>query len=115
MHDEQEAQELNLGGGHSYEVNSEGYLLLFQHHDDRWVAHFAKEEGYKRGATKDMKQAIRAARACFERKGSMPTLAEIAAEAEFKVMHLFELFPSGPARMLPLIAGLPCAIEDQKA
>jgi TusE/DsrC/DsvC family sulfur relay protein len=93
--------------GKKLEVNEEGFLV----EPDIWndeVAEFLalKEEGLEK-LTDEHWSVINYIREYYIQKHKAPMVRMICKTTGFQLKHIYELFPSGPAKGAAKLAGLP--------
>jgi TusE/DsrC/DsvC family sulfur relay protein len=89
------------------EVNEEGFLLHPEEWDDEVAKFLAKqEEGIDRLSEEHWK-IIKYIRDYYLEKQLAPMVRKICQTTGFTLKHVYELFPSGPAKGACKLAGLP--------
>jgi TusE/DsrC/DsvC family sulfur relay protein len=89
------------------EVNEEGFLLHPEEWDDEVAKFLAKqEEGIDRLSEEHWKIIIYI-RDYYLEKQLAPMVRKICQTTGFTLKHVYELFPSGPAKGACKLAGLP--------
>jgi len=92
-------------GGHTLEVNSEGFLT----DPDAWTEDVGTSLAAQIGIdlTDAHWEAIRFVRSDFAAQGETATLRRIGTVGGIPVKTMFQLFPQQPAKKLAYVAGLP--------
>jgi len=93
--------------GKKIELNEEGFLA----HPEEWTDEVAKilakaEEGLE-DLSDEHWAVIRYIREYFLEKNLAPMVRTLCKTTGFPLMHIYELFPSGPAKGACKLAGLP--------
>lgn len=93
--------------GRIIEVNEEGFLA----HPEDWNREVAEilaqtEEGIEQ-LTDDHWAVIDFIRGYYSEKSLAPMVRKVCKTTGFSLKHIFELFPSGPAKGACKVAGLP--------
>ncbi|MFC2165581.1 TusE/DsrC/DsvC family sulfur relay protein [Acidobacteriota bacterium] len=94
-------------GGKSIELNEDGFM----DHPDEWDKDIAlalakSEEGLDE-LTEEHWRVIDYIREYYEDKNIAPMVRKVCKNSGFSLKHIFELFPSGPAKGACKLAGLP--------
>ena len=92
-------------GGHTIEVNDEGFLT----DPGEWTEPLAEALAAQIGIdlTDEHWKAIRFLRDDFAEQGETATLRRISVVGGIPTKSLFQLFPQKPAKKLAYVAGLP--------
>jgi tRNA 2-thiouridine synthesizing protein E len=93
--------------GRSYELNEEGFLI----HAEEWTEAVAvvlarAEEGIDQLSNEHW-AVIRYIRQYFLENNLAPLVRKVCQTTGFPLRHIYELFPSGPAKGACKLAGLP--------
>ena len=94
-------------GGKSIELNDDGFM----NHPEEWDKDIAlvlakTEEGLDM-LTEEHWRVIDFIREYYEEKNIAPMVRKVCKNSGFSLKHIFELFPSGPAKGACKLAGLP--------
>jgi len=93
--------------GEKIELNEEGFLA----HPEEWTDEVAKALARAEEGLKDLSDehwaVIRYIREYFLEKNLAPMVRTLCKTTGFPLMHIYELFPSGPAKGACKLAGLP--------
>lgn len=93
--------------GKTIELNEDGFM----NHPDEWDKEIAlalakSEEGLEE-LTEAHWKVIDYIREYYEEKNIAPMVRKVCKNSGFSLKHIFELFPSGPAKGACKLAGLP--------
>jgi tRNA 2-thiouridine synthesizing protein E len=93
--------------GKSYELNEEGFLI----HPEEWTEAIAAvlaqaEEGIEQ-LSQEHWEVVRFIRRYFLENNLAPLVRNICQTTGLPLRHIYELFPSGPAKGACKVAGLP--------
>ena len=93
--------------GRTIELNEEGFLL----NPEEWDEHVArilaeKEEGIA-SMSEEHWSVVNYIRGYYLEKNLAPMVRKVCKSTGFPLKHIFELFPSGPAKGACKVAGLP--------
>jgi len=93
--------------GKKIELNEEGFLA----HPEEWTDEVAKALARAEEGLEDLSDehwaVIRYIREYFLEKNLAPMVRTLCKTTGFQLMHIYELFPSGPAKGACKLAGLP--------
>jgi dissimilatory sulfite reductase related protein len=92
--------------GKAYIVNEDGFLEVFDSWDEGWVKYVMSQEGIKE-LTVDHKKVIQVIRDYYIKNGIAPMIRLLSKITELKLIYIYKLFPSGPAKGACKMAGLP--------
>ncbi len=92
--------------GKSYTVNEDGFLDNFSDWDEGWMKYVMLQEGIKE-LTDDHKRVINVIQIYYRENGIAPMIRLLSKVTEFKLIYIYKLFPSGPAKGACKMAGLP--------
>ena len=92
--------------GTNYEVDEDGFLPDPELWNEEVAIHLAHSEGFSEVAAEHWK-IIRYVRGYYLRNGTAPLLRKVCAETGFELSRLNQLFPSGAAKTVRKLAGLP--------
>ena len=93
--------------GKKIELNEEGFMANPEEWDEEIALVIAKEEEGLNDLTEDHWAVIRYIRDYYLEKSLAPMVRKICKTTGFPLKHIFELFPSGPAKGACKLAGLP--------
>jgi len=93
-------------GGRSYSVDEDGFLEDPQIWNEAVAADFATTEGVT-DLTEEHWKVINYLRNYYLQFGIAPMIRKLCKETGFPLKHIYELFPSGPAKGACKLAGLP--------
>ncbi len=94
-------------GGKTYELNEEGFMQKPDEWNEEVALALAKEEEGLDELTEDHWKVITYIRGYFLEKNLAPMVRKVCKNSGFSLKHIFELFPSGPAKGACKLAGLP--------
>ena len=94
-------------GGKTYELNEEGFMQKPDEWNEEVALALAKEEEGLDELTEDHWKVITYIRSYFLEKNLAPMVRKVCKNSGFSLKHIFELFPSGPAKGACKLAGLP--------
>lgn len=94
-------------GGKTYELNEEGFMQKPDEWNEEVALALAKEEEGLDELTEDHWKVIAYIRGYFLEKNLAPMVRKVCKNSGFSLKHIFELFPSGPAKGACKLAGLP--------
>lgn len=93
--------------GKAYETNEEGFLI----HPEEWsedvAAVLARQEESIDSLTDEHWSVIRYIRRYYLENNLAPMVRSVCKTTGFPLKHIYELFPSGPAKGACKVAGLP--------
>jgi TusE/DsrC/DsvC family sulfur relay protein len=89
------------------EVNEEGFLLHPEEWDEEVAKLLAKREEGIDGLSEEHWKIIKYIRDYYLEKQLAPMVRKICQTTGFTLKHIYELFPSGPAKGACKLAGLP--------
>ncbi len=93
-------------GGKQFEVDEDGFIQDTTQWDDAIAKALADAEGIKE-LTEEHWKVIRYLRAYYLQFGVAPMIRKLTKETGFPLKHIYELFPTGPAKGACKLAGLP--------
>jgi TusE/DsrC/DsvC family sulfur relay protein len=93
--------------GKSLEVNEEGFLIRPEEWDRAVAESLAIAEEGLAALTPEHWSVIDYIRAYYLEKGLAPMVRKMCQATGFPLKHIYELFPSGPAKGACKLAGLP--------
>jgi tRNA 2-thiouridine synthesizing protein E len=93
-------------GGHTVDVDDEGFLTNPAEWRENMVPDLAREAGID-SLTERHWLVIRFMRSEYQTKGAGPTVRVLGRLSGVPVKELYELFPTGPAKTAAKIAGIP--------
>ena len=93
--------------GKKIELNEEGFMANPEEWNEEIALVLAKEEEGLNDLTEDHWSVIRYIRVYYLEKSLAPMVRKICKTTGFPLKHIFELFPSGPAKGACKLAGLP--------
>jgi TusE/DsrC/DsvC family sulfur relay protein len=89
------------------ELNEEGFLLHPEHWDTEVAALLAKQEEGVESLSDEHWAVVDYIRNYFLDNKLAPMVRKICQTTGFSLKHIYELFPSGPAKGACKVAGLP--------
>jgi TusE/DsrC/DsvC family sulfur relay protein len=89
------------------ELNEEGFLLHPQEWDEDVAKFLAKQEEGIDSLSEEHWKIIKYIRDYYLEKQLAPMVRKICQTTGFTLKHIYELFPSGPAKGACKLAGLP--------
>jgi len=89
------------------EVNEEGFLLHPEEWDEEVAKFLAKQEEGIDSLSEEHWKIIKYIRDHYLEKQLAPMVRKICQTTGFTLKHIYELFPSGPAKGACKLAGLP--------
>lgn len=90
----------------TYEVDEEGFLQEPELWNEQAAADFATTENIAE-LGEDHWKLINYVRGYFDDYGIAPMVRKVCKATEFTIEQIYELFPSGPAKGVCKVAGLP--------
>ena len=93
--------------GKTIALNDDGFLMDPTEWDDEVALALAKAEEGLDELTDEHWKVIRYIREYYEEKDIAPMVRKVCKNSGFSLKHIFELFPSGPAKGACKLAGLP--------
>jgi TusE/DsrC/DsvC family sulfur relay protein len=93
--------------GKKIEVNEEGFLARPGEWDEQAACVLAKIEEGLDEMTAEHWAVVNYIRGYYLEKGLAPMVRKICQTTGFPLKHIYELFPSGPAKGACKVAGLP--------
>jgi tRNA 2-thiouridine synthesizing protein E len=93
--------------GKKYLTNEEGFLAHPEEWDEDVAAALAKKAERIELLTDEHWAVIRYIRNCYLENNLAPMVRKICKTTGFTLKHIYELFPSGPAKGACKLAGLP--------
>jgi len=93
--------------GCSIEVNEEGFLQNPGEWDEQIAGILARVEEKIENLTEEHWSVINYIRNYYLEKNIAPMVRKVCKNTGFSLKHIFELFPSGPAKGACKVAGLP--------
>ena len=94
-------------GGKNVELNEEGFMVNPEDWAEDVALILAKEEEGLETLTEDHWKVIHYIREYYLEKNLAPMVRKVCKNSGFSLKHIFELFPSGPAKGACKLAGLP--------
>jgi TusE/DsrC/DsvC family sulfur relay protein len=94
-------------GGKKIEISEEGFMVHPEDWDKETAVVLAKEEEGIEVLTQDHWAVINCIRNYYLENNLAPMVRKICKETGFQLKHIYELFPSGPAKGACKVAGLP--------
>ncbi|MBN1223021.1 MAG: TusE/DsrC/DsvC family sulfur relay protein [Candidatus Aminicenantes bacterium] len=88
-------------------LNEEGFMVNPDEWDKDIALALAKEEEGLESLTQDHWKVIEYIRGYYVEKKLAPMVRKVCKNSGFSLKHIFELFPSGPAKGACKLAGLP--------
>ncbi len=93
-------------GGKQFEVDEDGFMQDPAQWDEAIARAMAEQEGIK-ALTEEHWKVIRFLRSYYQQFGIAPMIRKLTKETGFPLKHIYELFPTGPAKGACKLAGLP--------
>jgi tRNA 2-thiouridine synthesizing protein E len=93
--------------GKVIELNEDGFMVQPENWDRDIAMALAKSEEGLEGLTDEHWKVIDYIREYYEEKNIAPMVRKVCKNSGFSLKHIFELFPSGPAKGACKLAGLP--------
>ncbi|MDH7511701.1 MAG: TusE/DsrC/DsvC family sulfur relay protein [Clostridiales bacterium] len=93
--------------GKTYETNEEGFLIHPEDWSEDVAAALAREEEGIDCLTEEHLSVIRFIRQYYLENNLAPMVRSVCKATGFPLRHIYELFPSGPAKGACKVAGLP--------
>ncbi len=93
-------------GGKQFEVDEDGFMQDPAQWDEAIARAMAEQEGIKE-LTEDHWKVIRFLRGYYQQFGIAPMIRKLTKETGLSLKHIYELFPTGPAKGACKLAGLP--------
>ena len=93
--------------GKTYELNEEGFMQKPDEWNEEVASALAKAEVGLDELTEDHWKVINYIRGYYLEKNLAPMVRKVCKNSGFSLKHIFELFPSGPAKGACKLAGLP--------
>jgi dissimilatory sulfite reductase related protein len=93
--------------GRKIEVNEEGFLARPEEWNEETARILAEVEEGLDELTAEHWAVVNYIRGYFVEKGLAPMVRKICKTTGLPLMHIYELFPSGPAKGACKVAGLP--------
>jgi tRNA 2-thiouridine synthesizing protein E len=94
-------------GEKKIEVNEEGFLARPEEWDEETASVLARAEENLEEMTAEHWAVVKYIRGYYLEKGLAPMVRKICQTTGFPLKHIYELFPSGPAKGACKVAGLP--------
>ncbi len=92
--------------GKQFEVDEDGFIQDPAQWDDAIAKALAEAEGIKE-LTEEHWKVIRYLRDYYLQFGVAPMIRKLTKETGFPLKHIYQLFPTGPAKGACKLAGLP--------
>ena len=93
-------------GGKQIEIDEDGFIQDPDLWDEEVAAELAKTEGVE-DLTEDHWKLVKYLRDYYLQFGVAPMIRKLCKETGFNLKKVYELFPSGPAKGVCKVAGLP--------
>jgi TusE/DsrC/DsvC family sulfur relay protein len=93
--------------GRTIELNEEGFLVNPEEWDEEVAKILAKEEEGIANMSEEHWSVVNYIRDYYLEKNLAPMVRKVCKSTGFPLRHIFELFPSGPAKGACKVAGLP--------
>jgi tRNA 2-thiouridine synthesizing protein E len=93
--------------GLKVELNEEGFLAHPEQWDERVALALARAEEGLEELTEEHWAVVKFIREYYLDKGLAPMVRKMCQTTGFSLKHIYELFPSGPAKGACKVAGLP--------
>ena len=92
--------------GKEFQVDEDGFIQDPTKWDEEVARGLAEQEGIKE-LTEEHWKLIRYLRGYYLEFGTAPMIRKVVKETGFPLKHIYELFPTGPAKGACKLAGLP--------
>jgi tRNA 2-thiouridine synthesizing protein E len=93
--------------GKSFEVDEDGFIGNYVDGKcEEWVQYVKAQEGIEE-LNDEHRQVIKVLQEYYEKNGIAPMVRVLSKVTNFKLKHIYELFPSGPGKGACKMAGLP--------
>jgi len=92
--------------GKQFDVDEDGFIQDTNQWDEAIAKALADAEGIKE-LTEEHWKVIRYLRSYYLQFGIAPMIRKLTKETGFPLKHIYELFPTGPAKGACKLAGLP--------
>jgi tRNA 2-thiouridine synthesizing protein E len=92
--------------GKQFDVDEDGFIQDPTQWDEEVARGLAETEGIKE-LTEEHWKLIRYLRSYYLEFGTAPMIRKVTKETGFPLKHIYELFPTGPAKGACKLAGLP--------
>jgi len=93
--------------GKAYDLNEEGFLARPEEWTEEVAAALARAEEGIDSLTEEHWAVVRYIRQYFLENNLAPMVRKVCQTTGFPLRHIYELFPSGPAKGACKVAGLP--------
>jgi len=93
--------------GRTIELNEEGFLTNPEEWDEDVAQTLAKQEESIENMSDEHWSVVNYIRGYYVEKKIAPMVRKVCKNTGFPLRHIFELFPSGPAKGACKVAGLP--------
>lgn len=93
--------------GKKIALNDDGFLQNPEEWDDEIAEALAKSEEGIENMTEEHWVVVNYIRGYYREKNLAPMVRKVCKNTGFPLKHIFELFPSGPAKGACKVAGLP--------
>jgi TusE/DsrC/DsvC family sulfur relay protein len=93
--------------GRTIELNEEGFLTNPEEWDEDVAQTLAKQEESIESMSDEHWSVVNYIRGYYVEKKIAPMVRKVCKNTGFPLRHIFELFPSGPAKGACKVAGLP--------
>jgi dissimilatory sulfite reductase related protein len=92
--------------GKQFDVDEDGFIQDPAQWDEGIAAALAEQEGIKE-LTEEHWKVIRFLRSYYQQFGIAPMVRKLTKETGLPLKHIYQLFPTGPAKGACKLAGLP--------
>jgi tRNA 2-thiouridine synthesizing protein E len=92
--------------GKQFEVDEDGFIQDPAQWDEAIAAALAEQEGIKE-LTEEHWKVIRFLRSYYQQFGIAPMIRKLTKETGLPLKHIYQIFPTGPAKGACKLAGLP--------
>jgi dissimilatory sulfite reductase related protein len=93
-------------GGKQFEVDEDGFIQDPTQWDEAIARALADQEGIQE-LTEEHWKVINFLRSYYQQFGVAPMIRKLTKETGYPLKHIYELFPTGPAKGACKLAGLP--------
>lgn len=93
--------------GKKIELNDDGFMQNPKEWDDEVAIALARTEEGIENMTEEHWAVVKYIRGYYVEKSLAPMVRKVCKNTGFPLKHIFELFPSGPAKGACKVAGLP--------
>ena len=92
--------------GKSFEIDEDGFIDAFESWNPEWVDYVKASEGIQE-LTEEHWKVIHVLQDYYQKHDIAPMVRILTKVTDYKLKHIYELFPSGPGKGACKMAGLP--------